>query len=269
MYTIGLFSQIYRITPKSLRHYDEIGLLKPEKVDPYTGYRYYSNSQLLQLNEILSLKQLGLSLLEIQEILAKPDSREQLLTKKLQELEHTKQSVEQQLLQVKTYITTLKEQIPMNYNALIKRLPGGIFATMRMTAPSYDSYFTEIPKMGEEMARQGAVCAQPEYCFNLYHAGEYREEDIDVEVCEAVTAFCPDSEKVKYKTMEAVPAAACVLHKGPYSTLKEAYKFILAWIKDNGYIIDGLPRESYIDGIWNKESEADWLTEIQIPIQKN
>ncbi len=42
----------------------------------------------------------------------------------------------------------------------------------------------------------------------------------------------------------------------------------MKWVEQNGYTPSGLPRESYIDGIWNKESEADWLTELQIPITK-
>lgn len=58
-----------------------------------------------------------------------------------------------------------------------------------------------------------------------------------------------------------------VLHKGPYSNIREAYAFAFNWIEKNGYTVVGLPRESYIDGIWNKDSEGDWLTEIQVPIE--
>ncbi len=57
------------------------------------------------------------------------------------------------------------------------------------------------------------------------------------------------------------------MHKGPYKKLPEAYAFALNWIEDNGYTIIGNPRESYIDGIWNKESDEDWLTEVQMPIK--
>ena len=41
-------------------------------------------------------------------------------------------------------------------------------------------------------------------------------------------------------------------------------RFIL---EEKGYIVSGLSRECYIDGIWNKESEEDWLTEIQLPVE--
>jgi effector-binding domain-containing protein len=155
----------------------------------------------------------------------------------------------------------------MNYNVVLKSLPAVTVASMRTIMPSYDSYFEVIPEMGEEMNKKGAVCLDPPYCFNLYHDGEYREKDIDVEVCEAVVKACEDSEKVKYKNIPGIPSAACIMHKGPYSGLRDAYAFVLKWIEDNGYKMSGKPRESYLDGIWNCEDENDWLTEVQIPVE--
>ena len=65
-----------------------------------------------------------------------------------------------------------------------------------------------------------------------------------------------------------MPQAACLFHKGPYSALSAAYTFAAQWIEQNGYRLAGPPRESYIDGIWNRESEEDWLTELQFPVEK-
>ena len=62
MFKIGEFAQIAQVSDNLLRHYDAIDLLKPIHVDEWTGYRYYSAAQLPQLNRILALKDLGLSL---------------------------------------------------------------------------------------------------------------------------------------------------------------------------------------------------------------
>jgi DNA-binding transcriptional MerR regulator len=62
MFKIGDFSRIARVSCRLLRYYDELGLLRPTLVDRDSGYRYYSASQLQQLNRILVLKELGLSL---------------------------------------------------------------------------------------------------------------------------------------------------------------------------------------------------------------
>ena len=73
---------------------------------------------------------------------------------------------------------------------------------------------------------------------------------------------------IEFKKMDKILTAACVYHKGSYSTLGAAYAFVFKWIEDNGYVPCEGPRESYIDGIWNKEDENDWLTELQVPIIK-
>jgi DNA-binding transcriptional MerR regulator len=66
---IGDFSKLSLVSVKALRYYDEIGLLKPERVDEFSGYRYYSAAQLPQLNRIVTLKNMGLSLDEIAKLL--------------------------------------------------------------------------------------------------------------------------------------------------------------------------------------------------------
>ncbi|RSK25840.1 MerR family transcriptional regulator [Bacillus sp. HMF5848] len=266
MYQIGLFSKMNRITTKTLRYYDEIGILKPECIDDFTGYRYYSSSQLARLNTIISLKQMGFSLGDIKELVDNESMMEEILLKKENELCDMIKDANEQLLKIKSCIKAIKGGSSMKYNPVIKSLPEVIVASMRFIAKSYDEYFDVIPKMGEEMVKAGAVCASPEYCFNVYHDQEYKDKDIDVEVCEAVVDYCQDTDMVKYKKINKVEQALCVVHKGSYHTLRDAYNFAFEWMKDNGYNLVGEPRERYIDGIWNKENEEDWLTELQIPI---
>ena len=86
-------------------------------------------------------------------------------------------------------------------------------------------------------------------------------------MCEAVTERKPDFDDIVFKKIEAVTAVS-VMHKGPYSTLSQCYAFALKWIEENGYQVSDSPRESYIDGIWNREEESDWLTELQVPVVK-
>ncbi len=69
MLKIGDFSKLSLVSIKALRYYDELGLLKPVQVDEFTGYRYYSTSQLTRLNRILALKDMGLALEQIAQLL--------------------------------------------------------------------------------------------------------------------------------------------------------------------------------------------------------
>ena len=80
MYSIGMFSKIYQVTPKTLRHYDELGLLAPGYVDGETGYRYYGHGQAVRLRRILEFKRMGFSLPEILEIIdLAPDGAEHIV----------------------------------------------------------------------------------------------------------------------------------------------------------------------------------------------
>lgn len=74
LYRIGMFSKISKTTIKTLRHYDEVGLLAPAHTDKENGYRYYTTQQLFQLHEIIGLRQMGFSIPEVSAIMAGRDS---------------------------------------------------------------------------------------------------------------------------------------------------------------------------------------------------
>ena len=93
------------------------------------------------------------------------------------------------------------------------------------------------------------------------------EEDILVELCESVTECKDDTGELHFKTMPKLQVAS-IFHKGSYNTLATSYESVLRYVEENGYEIVGAIRESYIDGVWNKEDESEWLTEIQVPIRK-
>ena len=265
MFRIGEFSKMSKTTIKTLRYYDEIGLLRPEEIDKFTNHRFYSTEQLLRLHRIQELRQIGLSINEVNMILSGHDC-EPILQKRKEEIISLLSQGQSQLSRLEFI---LKGENAMNYAATIKELPGCIVYSKRMQVPNYDAYFTSVPEIGETVAAKypEIKCATPEYCFIVYLDGEYKEKDINIEFCEAVDKIYPDFDDFKFKEIEAVTAVS-VLHKGTYANLGEAYAYIFKWIEENGYVAADNPRESYIDGIWNKENEEDWLTEVQVPIAK-
>src|SRR5260370_17384368 len=91
MFLTGEFSQISRVSKRLLHYYDEIGVLKAARIDPQTGYRYCSASQLPHLNRILALRDLGLTLDHIAVMMQTDVSDEEIhgmLLMKKAELEH-------------------------------------------------------------------------------------------------------------------------------------------------------------------------------------
>jgi DNA-binding transcriptional MerR regulator len=270
MYRIGLFSKIGKVTVKALRFYEEEGLIEPGRVDAATGYRYYDSSQIPRIHKVVALRQCGFSVPEIRQVVNGEDVAA-LFAERKRQAETEAREAGARLQSINSYIESLGEDGTMKYEIVVKDLPRVIVFSKRMIAPSYDSFFDAIPRIGEEIgaANPGLRCRDdPPYCFNVYHDGEYKEVDIDLEVCEAVYEAGVDTPSIKFKTIEAVPEAACVMHKGPYSELRSAYAAVFKWIDDNGFIPADAPRESYIDGVWNRPDPAEWLTELQVPIAR-
>src|SRR6266700_6643335 len=92
MFSIGEFSRIARVTPRQLRNYEALGLFKPQRIDPETGYRFYRALQLPRLNRIIALKELGLTLTQILRLLDENISAEEIrgmLTMRKAQIEQT------------------------------------------------------------------------------------------------------------------------------------------------------------------------------------
>ena len=263
LYKIGMFAQMNHITIKTLRFYEEQGLLLPAYVDGENGYRYYTMNQMADIQRITALKQAGFTLDDIKLINQGADTAYLLSTKKAALLKKIAE-LTSQIAVIDGYLSgpagTLDAPV------LIRTIPAVTVASMKKRIDSYDELFSLMPEMGAEMERLGCRCALPEYCFTHYLEPGFRDEHILIETCEAVTEKKEDSALVKFRELPEI-TAACIFHKGSYSNFSESYAAILRFIEENGYKICGNIRENYIDGIWNKDHEEDWLSEIQIPIR--
>ncbi len=269
-FKIGEFSKLCQVTVKTLRHYEQIGLLIPFEVDEWTGYRYYDIGQLRKMTRIIYLKNLGFNLEEITELFENnkeyPD-RELIKIK----IERCKTEIERLMWRQTELVrleSTLQQQESRMEKVFEKSLPARIFATHRRMIDSYQELFNLCPNViGPEMHRLGCECPEPQYCFTV----EYNEDygvDIDIEYFEAVARKGKDSDLIKFKELPEVPVALCISHHGAYEKLPETFAELYAYVEANGYEARDRARFCYIDGIWNKESVDEWLTEIQLPVKQ-
>ena len=201
---------------------------------------------------------------EIARINSGADEEAVLLKKKAELLEKIA-DLTRQIAVVDGYLS--RKKIGLSHPVLIKTIPETIVAAMKARIESYDCLFDDMPKMGKLMEKAGCICALPEYCFTNYLEPGYKDEDILVELCESVEEAREETGGLYFRTLPEI-RAACIFHKGSYRTLSESYETVLKYIEENGYEIAGEIRESYIDGIWNKDDESQWLSEIQVPIRR-
>ena len=266
---IGEFSKMMQVTVKTLRHYEQKGLLVPYEVDEWTGYRYYSITQMQRLNTIRGLQRQGFTLEEIKELLedgAQTPSIEQ-LTQKIEETERQLQLLTERRSQLLKWMDSHK-QIKTMEKFSIQSLPEIIVASHREVISGYSALgLLCVNKIGPEMQRLGCKCPPPGYCFTIEHNQEFCAENIDIEYCEQVEEMGNDSDIIQFKRLPAVEKALCMKHVGPYERFYESFTEALAYMEEQGYRLAGHPRTCYIDGIWNQEDPEKWLSIIQIPIE--
>ncbi len=266
---IGEFSKMMQVTVKTLRHYEQKGLLVPYEVDEWTGYRYYSITQMQRLNTIRGLQRQGFTLEEIKELLedgAQTPSIEQ-LTQKIEETERQLQLLTERRSQLLKWMDSHK-QIKTMEKFCIQSLPEIIVASHREVISGYSALgLLCVNKIGPEMQRIGCKCPPPGYCFTIEHNQEFCAENIDIEYCEQVEEMGNDSDIIQFKRLPAVEKALCMKHVGPYERFYESFTEALAYMEEQGYRLAGHPRTCYIDGIWNQEDPEKWLSIIQIPIE--
>ena len=266
---IGEFSQLMQVTVKTLRHYEQKGLLAPDEVDEWTGYRYYSIDQMQQLKDIRDLQRLGFSLDEIKDLFDDgshtPTIRQ--MTEKIRETEAQLKALIARRNQLLDWRNARKEMKTMEKFS-IQSLPEIIVASHREVIPNYAALGPLcVENIGPEMQRLGCKCPPPGYCFTIEHNKEYTPTDIDIEYCEQVEEMGEDSAIIQFKRLPAVPRALCMKHIGPYERFYESFTEAFRYIEEHGYKVAGQHRTCYIDGAWNQEDPEKWLSVIQIPIE--
>lgn len=272
VYRIGEFSKLSFITVQALRHYDEIGLLKPIKVEQSTGYRYYSANQLPRIQYIVALKNLGLSLEDISTLI-----NDNLNFEDMRKLFIIKRSELQQLISDEqhrlTQVERLLQQIEDNgnlpkYQVTKKKIEPVVVASVRDILSEFSG--AEIGKMFQELVSfvmsSEAKPAGP--TMMIYNDEDYKEQDADIEVAFQIDRIVPADGRIKIYELPRIDQAATIVFKGSYEEMGEAYNAVMFWVASNDYRINGLCRELYLVSPGDTNDPSQYVSEIQIPVTK-
>ena len=268
MLKIGDFSALTQVSVKTLRYYDETGLLHPVRVDQQSGYRYYSAAQLPRLHRILALKDLGFTLEQISQVLASGVTAEQLrgmLLLRRTEQESRVRDEQDRLTRLQVRLRLIEQENLMLQDIIVKQLAPQWIASVRETIPSYPAvgqlYGQVFEALGSHAAGSGPSVA-------IWHDPEYREKDVDAEAGVYLKGAIPvNDSRVKVYELPAAKAAS-IIHQGAYNRLSESYDAILRCVEANGYSIASPIRELYLQcGQPVRQDDESYVTEIQIPIR--
>ncbi len=266
---IGDFSKLVRVSVRMLRYYDEAGLFSPACVDPVTGYRQYMPEQIPLLNQIIFLRDAGFSVHEIAAAIREGEgalaARFEAKRREIQASIQLEQQRMDRLLRAMQDIG--RDAMRMHYDIAIKSVPAYQVLCLRETLPDYFAEGLLWQRMTEFAERNGIETA--DVSFALYHDQDYRETDVDVEICAQVPQMGEDREGFAFRQVEAVELMAYTMVHGPFTRIAGAYASFAGFLEQHGQYALLWPNRQIVHiGPWNEEDPGRYLTELQIPLRK-
>lgn len=280
MFKIGDFSQLGQISVRMLRHYDKMGLLKPGQVDKWTGYRYYTIEQLPRLHRIQALRDLGLSLQQVADLVEgdpAPDLLRNMLARKQHELQRALQEENARLRRVEARLRQIERAgEPLPYDVALKPVPVQNIIAVRAVVPA----LADMGEMRDHMLRQlyGWLDTQGVPYGDeiaVYHHQSYTDTHIDMSLGVLVQPALVKTLEESGLTAQKLPAAAqaaSIIHRGAVWDIADVVSGLYQWLGTNGYASTGPFREIHLFGreidVFAAGQQDDVVFEILVPVTR-
>ena len=269
LFSIGDVARLFHISVGTLRHYESLGLVVPEAIDPDTGYRYYSVRQFEPLNTIRYLRALDMPLPKIAEFLSDRDVpriermllfQKQQIAQKRRELELIDRKIDNRLRQLHdaqhctleeiALVQTRELRVALLEGALPVRSSGDLELPIRRLEPQKQKSAVFLGKVGVGLSREHLL------------GGEFFPYD--------VVFLTLDDEDETPPEFQRLPAALCArIHFcGSHTQASSHYRKLMDYLAENGLELDGFSREITLidDGVTSDRSR--FVTRIDLPVRK-
>lgn len=270
MFQIGEFSKITKVSLRMLRYYDKNDILKPEKKDEWTGYRYYTSKQIDELYRIVRLRDSGFGVSQIKEYLGlkEKEQKKKILEEKRAEIERELEQAGFCLSQLKALQADLLEendtQMP-EVDIVMKSIPKMDVISMRRTVPDY---YAE-GELWVEMTKLLTSVGYADDCegFSMYYE-EDEEEGVDIELCVVRDARKEIPRGLVHRQVEAVERAASIIVHGSFDNIDIAYRRFGFWMeKHPEYEMCG-PTRQICHAIAGQQVEnGQFVIELLVPLK--
>lgn len=280
MFSIGEFASISRVTVRLLHHYDRIGLLRPARVDPSSGYRWYAPDQSRQLSRILELRDFGLRLEEVAAIVGgglTPAAEAELLVSAratlARQIEHDTVRLDRldSFLAGRTgesaaptVAAALTSVAPLTVGYLtapaagwgstnISPVIGPLFAELadRLTATGRTGFGPAIASYQAVDNDQDGIVVTAAYVL------DQTERRATLKEAETITGY-------KLAVLPGLDQVATVTHHGSVATIDQTWHGLLNWVEAHGYHPSGVCREVYHSP--PDVPQDGWVTDLQQPV---
>ncbi|SIM56362.1 MerR family transcriptional regulator [Micromonospora cremea] len=278
MFSIGDFAALGRVSVRMLRHYDAIGLLRPAATDPVSGYRYYRADQLRRLNRIIALKDLGLTLAQVADILDNKvtvDELHGMLRLRRAQLEEQLSADAARLAGIEARLRMIEQEGHMSTeDVVLKRIPQARVAELSAVAASYEGpdIGPVIGPLYQEMWRRlkqtGATVTGSPIAYYVPEPGADGDgQEVRVHAAVEVAANTPAGDgTLDILDLPGIQSAATIVHRGPMDEAFRSMQILARWIDDNGYTPVGYAREVCLE--FDPENPVNWVHELQLGVAR-
>lgn len=274
MFSIGEFARLGTVSVRTLRHYDEIGLLRPARVDPQTGYRCYSPAQLGELNRIIALKELGISLAQATQLLAgiTPEELRGMLVLRRAQLEQELEAHRNQLLEVEARLRYIaREDIMPADDITVKKIPAIEVVAIAAPAPAYGpKNIVPVVNRSRDQFDQLAIpgLAKVAGPYMIFYEDN---EDNGVTVFLALPVAEPPAElppPAQYLVLPEVEVVAAVRSGRAASIFPMVYHDLVQWAGAHGFQTSGPGREIWVNEVDDIAEIEQQVFEVQLPFTR-
>ncbi|WFD11795.1 MerR family transcriptional regulator [Tepidibacter hydrothermalis] len=275
MYSISQFSKLTRLSPRMLRHYDKIGLLKPQTIDSMNNYRYYSDSQVSTAMEIVKLKKYDFSLEEIKDILTNDDIfLKKMVKEKINLINKSVRAKTDILEEMEMYLKKGIESIKdMNTYSILYGTAQEQYVIKKRASISIHEMDKTIDELYDYALKNNL------YTFNTpftnFLSEDFNEENLNVEFFVPIKVNSASTFDEKNFLAEIrkddsnieihkIPSHTIVstIHIGSYENIGLAYYAIEKWISESNFNPTGFTYEIYLRSTESLVSEKDFVTQI-------
>lgn len=261
LYSIGEISKISGLSHKALRHYDEHEVLKPDYVNPNNGYRYYSEYQILKLQNIVSLKNSGFTLEEIKRKFDEKNNRD--MKNFLKQYKNKIIEMDNKILELKENKKKLQLIVDeFSYNEVDKII-------LKNFAIRHSYNLDEIgnSKLNISFIDIYNIIESSVNCGNAYLGKSMCLKELK-ETPNEKSSFLLFKEKEFLEKVDTIPMGEYITIRYRGSNRKKALEKIIEYIDENNISVLGIVYEIEIINSFLTQNKHEYITEIQIPIDK-
>ncbi len=274
MHKISRFSILTRLSPRMLRHYDKLGILKPAAVDNVNGYRYYTDEQVLDAMEIVRLKRYDFSLDEIKMILKKDDANyfKAKLEAKIDTLDKAMGNQASVMEEMESLLDRCDDQmiqVPQDYAILSGIQPDRIVVKKRdvIAMKNMDDISDRLYSWAIKNGMHPFDLTGTSFLSSFFD-----EEQTEVEIfipiknTGQINKPPPDDQDAAMVSTIVRHRIVSTIHMGRYDGIGAAYLALEKWLSGSEYSLCGHPYEMYLRSTESAVHETDYVTQICYPI---